>query len=474
MKLTDTRLRNLEYFRDLLHGQIAVFSITLLGELGYHRYAEVTGPLLPEMGLDRGFDKYEYRAPCDYLHTVWGNLFIARLRNGYYREPWFLLLHLWELHIPSQQVPKSHRSGKELHDYDRSVSSLDAQLGRIFRALDAETFLIITGDHGEKTEAETYREDTAVGYTCKKLNIERAKGRALYEIASLTGPSVVQQLYAESVIPMLKTIDIEETVERFSYSLKNRLQDYWRLFRLRPKVFWKALFSMKVPLKLTAMLRQHNLLDGEVSRKKIDRFLHTVDKEKLIEMQARMFINTYKKSLHRGHAIHLYDFLVRVPLVLHWKEGLPWRGTHDRMIRLIDVVPTVLDLIGINPSSFGNIDGRSFKPLIEGISWEPAPAFLSISGIPPDFIIYGIRTQDFKYMYGPENPALPEELYDLHGDPGETVNLAGEKPEMCERLRRLAERMVPEGNHKKGEPLELSNKRRHDIHQSLRGMGYLD
>ena len=456
-----------------LSGEVPLLT-TPLGKMGYHRYAEVTGPLLPEMGLDRGFDKYTYRAPLDYLHTAWGDRFIERLGKGYYREPWFLLLHLWELHIPSQQVPKSHRSGKELHDYDRSVSSLDFHLGRILRALDAGTFLIITGDHGEKTEAETYREDTAVGYTCKKLHIERAKGRALYEIASLTGPSVVQQLYAESVVPMLKTIDIEETVEKFSYSLKNRLLDYWRLFQLRPRIFWKDMFSLKAPLKLTAVLRRNSLLDREVSRKKMERFLHSFDKEKLIEMQARMFVNTYKKSLHRGHAIHLYDFLVKVPLVLYWKEGLPRRGTHARMIRQVDVMPTVLDFLGVDPSSSGDIDGRSFRALIEGKAWEPAPAFLSISGIPPDFLLYGIRTEDFKYTYGPENPALPEELYDLRSDPGETMNLAGKNPEICKRLRRLAGSLVPAENRIKSEPLQLENEREQDIHQRLRDMGYLD
>src|SRR5512137_533054 len=73
-----------------------------LADLGYHAYAEVTGPLIPDIGLDRGFEGYEYRAPRDYLHTAWGDEWTARLRRGGYRSPWFILLHLWELHLPRQ------------------------------------------------------------------------------------------------------------------------------------------------------------------------------------------------------------------------------------------------------------------------------------------------------------------------------------------------------------------------------------
>ena len=447
---------------------------SILTDLKYQRYAEVTGPLLPELGLDRGFDNYEYRAPNDYLHTAWGGQLIQRLRNGYYKKPRFLMLHLWELHVPRQKKPKNHRSGQEQNDYERAISSLDAQLGRIFDAVDENTFIIFTGDHGEKTESETYREGTAVDYACKRLHIKQAKGRALYEIAFLTGPSVVHQLYTESVIPMLDTISIDDVVQRFSFSWWTRFKDFWRLFQLMPKRLGKDLLFINSPLKQTSILKKNKLLDENLSRRKIKRFLNSVNREKLQDMQARMFINTYRKNLFEGHAIHVYDFLVRVPLVLHWKGRIPAGVVHGGIIRLIDVLPTVLDLIGADPSLWQNIDGRSYKPLIEGKLWEPSAAFVSVTGVPPDFLIHGVRTEHYKYTFGPKNPELPEELYDLRNDPGETLNLARMKRELCTKLRGLTERLIPAKATKNAERILLEKTREALIHKSLRDMGYMD
>ena len=447
---------------------------SILGDLEYQRYAEVTGPLLPELGLDRGFDTYEYRAPNDYLHTAWGDQIIQRLLNGYYKKPWFLMIHLWELHLPRQKKPKNHRSGQEQNGYEQAISALDAQLGRIFDALDENTFIIFTGDHGEKTKAETYREGTAVDYACKRLHIKRAKGRALYEIAFLTGPSVVHQLYAESVIPMLDTIGIDDVVERFSFSLWTRFKDFWRLFQLLPKRLGKDLLFINSPLKQTSILKKNKLLDEDLSRRKINQFLQSVNRERLHDMQARMFINTYRKNLVEGHAIHVYDFLVRVPLVLHWKGRLPAGVVHKGIIKSIDILPTVFDLIGVHPLLWQNIDGRSYKPFIERKFWKQSAAFVSVTGVPPDFLIHGVRTEDYKYTYGPKNPELPEELYDLRNDPGETLNLAKKERELCTRLRGLTEHLIPQKNPKKAERIILEKKREALIHKSLRDMGYMD
>jgi arylsulfatase A-like enzyme len=447
---------------------------SILRDLDYQCCAEVTGPLLPELGLERGFDMYEYRAPNDYLHTAWGDRLMQRMHNGYYKKPWFLLLHLWELHLPRQKTPENHRSGSEKNDYEHAISSLDAQLGRVFGAMDENTLIIFTGDHGEKTEAETYREGTAVDYACKRLNIKRAKGRALYEIAFLTGPSVVHQLYAESVIPMLDMIDIDETVDGFSFGWWTRFRDFLRLFPLMPKKLGKDLFFIQSPLKQTAMLKKKKLLDEEYSRKKIKRFLQSVNRDKLLDMQARMFINTYRKNLHEGHAIHVYDFLVKVPLVFHWTGRLPPGVVYEGVIKLIDVLPTVCDLIGVDPKHWHGIDGQSCKPQIEDRSKEASAAFVSVTGVPPDFLIHGVRTEKYKYTYGPKNPEFPEELYDLRSDPGEMLNLAGEERELCAELRQLTKSLIPDEDLKKAELITLGKTQEEQIHKSLRDMGYLD
>ncbi len=122
----------------------------LLAQAGYHTVAEVTGPLVPEAGLDRGFAEYHCRRASEYLSDDWGERLIARLAGGGLRRPWFLFLHLWELHSPRKVLPpfRTRRHGR--NRYDRALASLDTTLEPLLRALPADTVIVLHGDHGER------------------------------------------------------------------------------------------------------------------------------------------------------------------------------------------------------------------------------------------------------------------------------------------------------------------------------------
>ena len=122
----------------------------ILREHGYHTVAEVTGPLFPVTGLDRGYDLYHRRERHWYLDTGWGSKIVATLAGNRLKEPWFMFLHLWELHWPRKAKGEfaSAKYGDKL--YQRSVAYLDSQLPRILEAIDPEqTIVALTGDHGE-------------------------------------------------------------------------------------------------------------------------------------------------------------------------------------------------------------------------------------------------------------------------------------------------------------------------------------
>jgi arylsulfatase A-like enzyme len=446
----------------------------VLSEFGYHTYAEVSGPLVAEMGLDRGFDEYEYRAPCDYLHSEWGDQFVKRLENGHYKKPWFLMLHLWELHTPRVVLLEKRRLEYGRDEYERSVSSLDAQLGRVFDSAGKESFIIFTGDHGEKTKKEKYQKGTAVDYAQDFLGIDKAGGLALYQVASWAGPSVLQQLYAASVLPSLEKVNSHQEWEKPDFSWRSRISDLWRLLRLSPKLTLPDLFMLNRPLKLTAMMKRRGLLDEKVSQKKVKRFLQCCDRDKLTEMQTRMLINSYRKNIEEGHIIHVYDYLVKVPLVMRWCGRLPSGISYQRMTRLPDILPTVLDLIGIEKEKVPPSDGKSFKHLIEGNSWKPNPAYLSVSGPLSELEIRGVRTEKFKYTYGPKNPELPDEFYNLLEDPDETKNLAKEEPEKCTQMRILAESLLPETGPQSVEKISVVQAQQQNIEGYLRELGYID
>lgn len=114
---------------------------------GYHTWAEATGPLEAITGLDRGFQQYRHRDHREWLDTKFGDEVRERLQTS--PEPWFGYLHLWEVHYPRRVPRRYHRAKYGRLLYDRSVSALDEQLGRVLEALPENTIVALTGDHGE-------------------------------------------------------------------------------------------------------------------------------------------------------------------------------------------------------------------------------------------------------------------------------------------------------------------------------------
>ena len=121
---------------------------------------------------------------------------------------------------------------------------------------------------------------------------------------------------------------------------------------------------------------------------------------------------------------------------------LPAGKTVTQPVRQIDVLPTLLDLAGLTPPS--GIHGQSLVPALHAdtpLRLEAyLEAFLRIHSDPRDRRV-GWRTAEWKYIYAPENPELPEELYHLAADPGERHNLINTQPEVRTRLRQQIERL---------------------------------
>jgi arylsulfatase A-like enzyme len=140
-----------------------------------------------------------------------------------------------------------------------------------------------------------------------------------------------------------------------------------------------------------------------------------------------------------GHGYHVYDSLVRVPLVVAGGPTPAGRRVSDQ-VRQIDIMPTILDLAGLGDETPHTADGRSLVPLMQGETLIEAPAFIETcqnSREPSTF--YGVRYEGYKYAYDANNPSVPEELYDLTTDPRETNNLASSLPRKAAELRALIE-----------------------------------
>ena len=303
-----------------LRGYKLAEGVKTLGEIlrdkGYHTYGLVSGPLHPALGLDRGFDEYDYRKhESKYLTSAWGDRLKERLKKGGFEEPYFIFFHFWELHKP-RHIPPAFK-GREFGStpYEKALSALDVQLGEILECAGGEPMVIFHGDHGEHFP-------------------ERGPGKWLY------------RLLAKMKFP----VD----------------------FRL----YWE------------------------------------------------------------GHGFHLYDVLVRVPLVFQGAGIFPEGRVMDRQVRQVDITPTILDGLGMPVPK--EIDGRSLLPDLRGEEAESLPAFMEACGImiprTEDWLT-GIRADGWKYVCALQNPRIPEQLFHLEVDPHERRNLAVDRPEMVKSLR---------------------------------------
>jgi arylsulfatase A-like enzyme len=361
-----------------------------LGELfkanGYHTWAEVTGPLEAFTGLDRGFDDYRYRAYTEWLDTPFGNELASRIARS--RMPWFGFAHLWEVHYPRRIARQYNRPRYGELAYDRAVSSLDEQLGRLLAVVPGDTVVVLTSDHGEY-----------LPHSRRDELVTRLKGPAAWLKRNVPGAK-----------------------------------------RLRRRV---------MPLLF-----------------------------KDLAAGAPAGAERYRAWL--GHGFHVYEPLVRVPLVLR-APGLFRAGVKISSIAShVDLLPTLASALELDGGTPSHLSGFDLTTLLrDGGSLPREAVYLQASGARrmsrPEQWLAGLRTERYKYARGMHNDALPEELYDLESDPDERRNLATGRPdvaaELKTRLSALIENQTPEET-----PPETAYTPEEEelLEARLRELGYLD
>lgn len=134
----------------------------------------------------------------------------------------------------------------------------------------------------------------------------------------------------------------------------------------------------------------------------------------------------------------LYDQNLHVPLILRLPGVVPAGQRLDGFIRQYDLAPTILDLLGLGRLAAENqMDGVSFLPQLR--SGSPAGTCDELFVTENSWMKKrGVRTHRWKLILAHEpdfHGKPPVELYDLAADPGELVNLAGDRPEVVAELR---------------------------------------
>jgi arylsulfatase A-like enzyme len=139
----------------------------------------------------------------------------------------------------------------------------------------------------------------------------------------------------------------------------------------------------------------------------------------------------------RGHKRLLYEGGLRVPLLARWPGAIAPGSVSDTVAAGWDLLPTLAELAGAPVPA--DLDGLSLAPVLRGRPRAREHEFLYWDyGHAREAFLQAVRAGGWKAV----RPALdrPTELYDLAGDPGETRNLAAERPDVVARLEGLMRR----------------------------------
>jgi len=169
-----------------------------------------------------------------------------------------------------------------------------------------------------------------------------------------------------------------------------------------------------------------------------------------------------EEFMEHGSIVHtktLYDEVLRVPLIVRG-PGVPEGGRVRSLAALIDIVPTVLGLVGIDPPP--GLDGIDLATVWRDDAIPERMLEIETSWIDGTLAKRGVRTPSQKLIVNQETGE--KEYFDLAHDPAETENLYPH-PDAEALERALGERERASS----GDAVELSPE---DI-ERLEALGYL-
>jgi arylsulfatase A-like enzyme len=176
------------------------------------------------------------------------------------------------------------------------------------------------------------------------------------------------------------------------------------------------------------------LYDGEIrfTDKAVGELLDGLKERGLADNTLIVFLSDHGEEFfdHGGfeHGHTLYNELIRVPLMFSLPGRLPKTMRIEEQVRILDVVPTVLEILGVKP--WTHLEGASLIPLItgEGEYASGGASLLPARSAYSESMLYGtekksITAYPWKYIY--DTITGEKLLFNLADDPGEKHNIAG-------------------------------------------------
>lgn len=170
-----------------------------------------------------------------------------------------------------------------------------------------------------------------------------------------------------------------------------------------------------------------------------------------------------------AHELYLYDFLVRVPLIVYYPKAIPKGQQWRTQVSLADIVPTTLGLSGIAVPE--DMDGWDLSRWLVSATRPNGSRLITGTYRWRGYDRYMVRSDRYKLIYdvGDER----EEFYDLATDRTESNNLIGAQlpVDEYETLRAELEKLI--SRHEGIDPERVDKPPDAELMEKLRSLGYV-
>ena len=348
-----------------------------------------------------------------------GNKIISSLRSDKMKQPWFLYVHLYDLHGKAtfyKNKPNGFESIKfGKNQYDRMVSELDIWIGKFLQIIDKDnTLVILTADHG--SDVGTYDSEL-------------------------------------------------EKYHQYWDNVRNKIHQNELLVNVGVRV------TSKIPQKLIPFKKK---ISEKIKQEKKEDEEYTIQSEfDKIEIKH----NDGYKRRRLKNCVHIttqcFDDRYKVPLIFYGKFFPSDLKIHNQ-IRNIDIFPTILELLDIQ---FTKTDTAvSLLPLIKGKKIDGLVAYVDSIGNTADQRTddtIGIRHTDLKYFRDRKKVSCNVHLYDLNKDPREENNICKEHPDTVKKQEDILSKISANNKFQAESIQSLTDKKEEEkVDEILKKLGY--
>jgi arylsulfatase A-like enzyme len=200
-------------------------------------------------------------------------------------------------------------------------------------------------------------------------------------------------------------------------------------------------------------MRAHYNAEAELVDRWVGRILQKIDDLALWDDSVVIFTTdhgmslgehtrTGKSNINPGDSRYwpVYPEVAHIPCLIA-APGLEGGRTVDALLQPYDILPTVLDLAGVEIDTPEPFHGRSFAPMLRGEAQVPLHDFVVTasyldadeSGAIPDEVVTPVL-YTHEWAYVPIGAEGERELYALASDPYAEADVAAEKPGVVEKL----------------------------------------